>query len=467
MDRPGATKMRFSRVILLLQIAFGFSVLLAGVGSFRQFHSLNLSAHIKERAFRRPETVEQEACAGFDLRALADRVEEALTELAALQEKLEGTIRSIDKNKELRAQNMSRAEFRHFLDEQVVQPLYSAHVGLRLIRLPLMEEPSKGGGDPLVNFFTVEETRKYLTGKENRHGKVNIHGANRTYNTIGHACVLMKKELEEYMNYEIGSYCKDDWLQGQALMVRGCDPLPRRRCLARAPRLYLQPFPINESLWRLPDDRNVRWNSYRCRSFACLSSKNPRRGFSKCTGCFEMEKEAAKWVTNSSLRADFLIADVLSVKPGEIRIGLDVSVGTGSFAARMREWNVTIVSTALNVGAPFSETIALRGLVPLYITLNQRLPFFDNTLDIIHTAVFLDGWIDLQLLDFVLFDWDRVLRPGGLLWIDKFFCNKKDLNDYMYMFLQLRYRKHRWVVASKSEEEVYLSALLEKPPRTL
>ncbi|CAA6654251.1 unnamed protein product [Spirodela intermedia] len=336
---------------------------------------------------------------------------------------------------------MSRAEFRHFLDEQVVQPLYSAHVGLRLIRLPLMEEPSKGGGDPLVNFFTVEETRKYLTGKENRHGKVNIHGANRTYNTIGHACVLMKKELEEYMNYEIGSYCKDDWLQGQALMVRGCDPLPRRRCLARAPRLYLQPLPINESLWRLPDDRNVRWNSY--------------RGFSKCTGCFEMEKEAAKWVTNSSLRADFLIADVLAVKPGEIRIGLDVSVGTGSFAARMREWNVTIVSTALNVGAPFSETIALRGLVPLYITLNQRLPFFDNTLDIIHTAVFLDGWIDLQLLDFVLFDWDR------------FFCNKKDLNDYMYMFLQLRYRKHRWVVASKSEKEVYLSALLEKPPRTL
>lgn len=467
MDRPGATKMRFSRVIPLLQIVFGFSVLLAGVGSFHQFHSLNLSAHIKEGAFRRPETVEHEAYAGFDLRALADRVEEALTQLAALQEKLEATVRSIDKNKELRSQNMSRAEFRHFLDEQVVQPLYSAHVVLRLIRLPRVEEPSKAGGDPLVNFFTVEETRKYLTGKGNRHGKVNIHGANRTYNTIGHACVMMKKELEEYMNYEIGSYCKDDWLQGQTLMVRGCDPLPRRRCLARAPRLYLQPFPLNESLWRLPDDRNVRWNSYRCRGFACLSSKNPRRGFSKCTGCFEMEKEAAKWVTNSSLRADFLIADVLAVKPGEIRIGLDVSVGTGSFAARMREWNVTIVSTALNVGAPFSETIALRGLVPLYVTLNQRLPFFDNTMDIIHTAVFLDGWIDLQLLDFVLFDWDRVLRPGGLLWIDKFFCNKKDLNDYMYMFLQFRYRKHRWVVASKSEHEVYLSALLEKPPRTL
>ena len=102
----------------------------------------------------------------------------------------------------------------------------------------------------------------------------------------------------------------------------------------------------------------------------------------------------------------------------------------------MRELKVTVVSTALNLGAPFNEIIALRGLIPLYATLNQRLPFFDNTMDLIHTTGFLDGWIDLLLMDFILFDWDRVLRPGGLLWIDRFFCNKNDLDDYMYMFLQ-------------------------------
>jgi hypothetical protein len=119
--------------------------------------------------------------------------------------------------------------------------------------------------------------------------------------------------------------------------------------------IYQKPYSINESLWRLPDDRNVRWSNYQCKNFECLSSKNPKQGYSKCIGCFEMEKEKLKWVTNSSLHVDFLINDVLAIKPGLIRIGLDFGFGTGSFAARMREHNVTIVSTALNLGAPFNE----------------------------------------------------------------------------------------------------------------
>ncbi|PKI51522.1 hypothetical protein CRG98_028082 [Punica granatum] len=269
------------------------------------------------------------------------------------------------------------------------------------------------------------------------------------------------------MEYDIGSYCKDDWDLAQKLMIKGCDPLPRRRCLTRASKVYQKPFPINESLWRVPDDRNIRWARYVCRNMKCLSSSNTKRGYSKCTGCFEMEKEKLKWVTNSSVPVDFLIKDVLAFKPGEIRIGLDFGVGTGTFAARMREQNVTIISTALNLGAPFNEVIALRGLIPLYITLNQRLPFFDNTMDLIHTTGFLDGWIDLLLMDFILFDWDRVLRPGGLLWIDRFFCSRKDLDDYMYMFLQFRYKKHKWSISPKSSDEVYLSAVLEKPPRAI
>lgn len=138
-------------------------------------------------------------------------------------------------------------------------------------------------------------------------------------------------------------------------------------------------------------------------------------------------------------------------------------MGTGTFAARMMEQNIAIISTALSLGAPFNKMTALRGLVPLYVTPNQRFPFFDNTMDLIHTTRLLDGWIDMLLLDFILFDWDRFLRPGGLLWVDKFSCNGEDLDDYMYMFLQFRYKKHKWVVAPESKDEVHLSALLEKP----
>ncbi|XP_042425477.1 probable methyltransferase At1g29790 [Zingiber officinale] len=447
----------FTRAIVILQIILVVFVILS-VASLHHFFHVGYFLDANEENCQKFQTMSN-GYADYDLTALHDRVEEALARISDIQNKLQSSLKN---KRSIAVKNITHTELRIFLEEQVMQPLYSVHVALTLVRIPKPDAVEA----PLINFFTVEETRKYITGKGNKDGKLSVYGTNRTYNTIGHACVLMRKELEEYMDYDMGSYCKDDWNLAQKLMLGGCDPLPRRRCLAPASNLYQKPLPINMSLWTMPDDRNVRWSNYKCRDFKCLSSRSPRRSFSKCIGCFEFEKEKLRWVSNVSL-ADFLIADVLAVKPGEIRIGLDVSVGTGSFAARMREWNVTIVSTSLNLGAPFSETIALRGLIPLYVTLNQRLPFFDNTMDLIHSSVFLDGWIDLQLLDFILFDWDRVLRPGGLLWLDKFFCSRKDLDDYIYMFLQFRYKKHKWVISFKSKDEVYLSALLEKPPRSL
>jgi SAM-dependent methyltransferase len=340
---------------------------------------------------------------------------------------------------------------------------------------PLMKEKKRS--DEPANYFLREEIRKYVRIRPNRLGKQNFMGANATFTSIGHACFSMKEDLEEYMDYDIGEICNDDWKLAQKLMVHGCDPLPRRRCFSRAPKLYHKPFPIKESMWKLPDDRNVRWSQYRCKNFTCLASNNnTRKGFFKCADCFNLtDHEMPRWIrlnddsiSNQTSEADFFIDDVLGIKLGEIRIGLDFSVGTGTFAARMKEFNVTIISATINLGAPFSEMIALRGLVPLYLTINQRLPFFDNTLDLIHTTRFLDGWIDFVLLDFVLYDWDRVLRPGGLLWIDSFFCLKEDLYVYLEAFKMLRYKKHKWIVVpkiDKDDKEVFFSAVLEKPSR--
>ncbi|KAK4379299.1 hypothetical protein RND71_001161 [Anisodus tanguticus] len=324
-------------------------------------------------------------------------------------------------------------------------------------------------------YFLTEEIRKYVRIKPNRLKKQNFMGANGTFTSIGHACFSMKSELEEYMDYDVGEMCNDDWRLAQKLMVHGCDPLPRRRCFTRAPQLYNKPYPINESLWKLPDDKNVRWSQYRCKNFTCLARNSTAKGFFKCTDCFNLtHHESPRWIihsyqdSNLKMTSDILITEVLNFKPGEIRIGLDFSVGTGTFAARMREHNVTIVSATINLGAPFNEMIALRGLIPLYLTINQRLPFFDNTLDLIHTTRFLDGWIDFVLLDFVLYDFDRVLRPGGLLWIDSFFCLKEELNDYLEAFKILRYKQLKWLVVpklDKDDSEVFFSAVLEKPPR--
>ncbi|KAL6899900.1 hypothetical protein ACP4OV_006558 [Aristida adscensionis] len=475
----------FTRLMVAMQLVMGVLVICISMASLHRFytHHSVLPPGLGDPA---------NDCAkfhtvaggynGFDMRALADRVDEVLVQLAELQDKLEATALKIGKKvrksraRRRQQENMTMPEFRRFLEDEVIHPLYSAHIALRLIRLPRPPADGEGGAaavDPLVNFFAAEETRKYLTAKGNRDGLPSVYGSNRTYGTIGHACVLMRRELDEYMSYDVGALCPDDWDLGQRLMLGGCDPLPRRRCLAPASKLFRGPLPLNRSLWTLPDDGNVRWSRYHCRGYRCLSALNPRRGYDGCVGCFDMDRERRRWVaaangTATASLADFRIDDVLAVKPGgEVRIGLDVGVGTGSFAARMRERGVTVVSTALNLGAPFAETMALRGVVPLYATLSQRLPLFDNTMDLVHTGPgFLQGWVDLQLLDFVLFDWDRVLRPGGLLWVDKFACARKDLDDYMYMFLQFRYKKHRWVVSFKSKHEVYLSALLEKPPRS-
>lgn len=234
--------------------------------------------------------------------------------------------------------------------------------------------------------------------------------------------------------------------------------------------MFSKPLPLNSSLWTNPSDVNILWNKYKCKDYSCLVSHETigKRGFYKCSDCFDLSKRAWEVPTNESESAEFTVDEVLSLKPGEIRIGLDFSPTTGTFAAIMKEKNVTIASGTINLGAPFNEVTALRGLLPLYISIGSRLPFFDNTLDIVHSTLFFDGWIGMELLQFVLFDWDRVLRPNGILWVDRFFCKKEDLNIYLDEINRLGYRKLLWRVVPKMDkegDEMFFSAVLEKPAR--
>ncbi|GLJ12026.1 hypothetical protein SUGI_0182370 [Cryptomeria japonica] len=339
------------------------------------------------------------------------------------------------------------------------------------------EEEDEENGSLHTSMFHSSELKKYTEPKENRHGRKNFMGAMAAYPTVGLACISDSLKAEQYMLYNVSGMCPDDWPVAQELMVQGCDPPPRRRCLAARPqgrgRSRVTPrLPVLSALWSLPDDGSLRWTHYKCKGFACLTSKNiTNRGFHKCAECFNLEAhESMRWIANNNNTAEFSVYEVLSLKaPGEIKIGLDFSPGTGTFAALMRSRNVTIATATLNLGAPFNEMIALRGLIPLYISVNQRLPFFDNTLDIIHTTLFLDGWIDVEFLEFIVFDWDRVLRPGGLLWIDRFFCSEKDVKEYIAVFEKLRYAKLLWTVEPKLDKnggEVFLSAVLEKTVNT-
>ncbi|MQM10556.1 hypothetical protein Taro_043452 [Colocasia esculenta] len=287
---------------------------------------------------------------------------------------------------------------------------------------------------------------------------------------LGSACQRNVQELEQYMSYKVGGECPVDDIFAQRLMLKGCEPLPRRRCHPKAPQGYVEPTALPASLWTTPPDTSIIWDPYTCKSYDCLVNRKKMPGSYDCKDCFDLGgREKARWTFDND-QLDYGIEKVLATRaPGTIRIGLDLGGGSGTFAARMREHNVTIVTTSMNFDGPFNSFIASRGLIPLHITVSHRLPFFENTLDIIHSMHVLSNWIPDVMLEFALYDIYRVLRPGGLFWLDHFFCLGSQLNStYLPLLDRVGFKKLRWHTGRKLDkgverDEWYLSALLEKP----
>ncbi|XP_050228996.1 probable methyltransferase At1g29790 [Mercurialis annua] len=294
------------------------------------------------------------------------------------------------------------------------------------------------------------------------------------YPPVGQSCTLFPDELKRFMTYKVNGSCPDDEILAQKLLLKGCEPLPRRRCRPAAQPSSNEPYPLPKSLWTTPPDSSVVWTAYTCKNYACLINRyKTQKGFDDCKDCFDLNgREKTRWsakkTTPGSL--DFTIDEVLATKkPGTIRIGLDIGGGVATFAVRMRERNITIITTSMNLNGPFNNFIASRGVIPLYISISQRLPFFDNTLDIVHSMHVLSNWIPTNLLHFLMFDVYRVLRPGGLFWVDHFFCVGEEFEKvYEPLILSIGFNKLKWVVGRKLDRgpelrEMYLSALLEKP----
>ncbi|CAM0910776.1 unnamed protein product [Alopecurus aequalis] len=285
---------------------------------------------------------------------------------------------------------------------------------------------------------------------------------------LGHACGRFQDELERYMDYKPGGECPSDAALEHLLMRGGCEPLPRRRCRPRSPAGYVEPAPLPKSLWTMPPDTTVVWDAYHpCKNYSCLAAS---RGLG-----FDLRGRYEKtiWTRDNGALA-YSVDAALAAKPkGTVRIGLDIGAGGGTFAARMRERGVTVVTATTNAAAPFGSFVALRGLVPIHVGPAHRLPFFDGTLDVVHAARgLMAGWMvpgDDVALEFALFDIYRVLRPGGLFWLDHFVFAGAQLNaTYAPMLGRVGFKKLRWNTGRKldggaEKNAWYLSALLEKP----
>ncbi|XP_010441241.1 PREDICTED: uncharacterized protein LOC104724452 isoform X1 [Camelina sativa] len=312
-----------------------------------------------------------------------------------------------------------------------------------------------------------QELKLFLQQHQLPLGKDSRTGITQMVASVGHSCETSLDLLSQYMSYNVFDKCPDDWSLAQKLILRACEPLPRRRCLAKTVhKPGLATFP--DSLWRPVGNDSVNWSGLGCKSFDCLKGKKLSRD---CVGCFDLaatSHERDRFV-KVKLKTDFLIDDVLSLGHGKIRIGFDISSGSGTFAAKMAEKNVNIISNTLNIGAPFSEFVAARGIFPLFMSLDQRLPFYDNVFDLIHASSGLDlaGGSKPEKLEFLMFDLDRILKPGGLFWLDNFYCGNEEKKRVLTRLIErFGYKKLKWVVGEKTDAaEVYLSAVLQKPAR--
>jgi hypothetical protein len=247
---------------------------------------------------------------------------------------------------------------------------------------------------------------------------------------ISSACASNPTLLRQYMNYTPFSPCPTSSSSlVESLLLRGCHPLPRRRCFSLLP-------PSNPAtLSKLQDP-----NPFSVRSKLDLSISQLLR-----------------------------LAQVSGAAP--INLALDVAGGSASLAAALRRAsNTTVLTTTLNLGHPFSQAAASRGFIPLHSPLQARFPVQDGVLDLVRTGHAVNRWIPVPVLEFMVYDVDRVLRPGGLLWIDHFFCKGVDMDSvYKPIVTRLGYRTIKWAVEDKTDaggvknREVYLTALLQKP----
>ncbi|CAL5008967.1 unnamed protein product [Urochloa decumbens] len=292
---------------------------------------------------------------------------------------------------------------------------------------------------------------------------------------LGHACVRVQDELERYMSYTPGGECPSDEALAHRLMRSGCEPLPRRRCRAPSPKGYTHPLPLQASLWAAPPDTAVLWDAYLpCKNYSCVV---PAAATAE-TFDLRRKEEKARWARDDGA-LEYSIAAVLASRPnGTVRVGLDLAgVGAGettyapgTFAARMIERGVTVVTATVSDGAPRNSLVAARGLVSVHVTAaHHRLPFFDRTLDLVHAAA---GGLGVAggggvMMEFALYDVYRVLRPGGLFWIDHYPCAAAQVNATFAPMVVERvgFRKLRWHTSRGKGKDRwwYISALLEKP----
>ncbi|KAE8729258.1 putative Auxin response factor [Hibiscus syriacus] len=173
--------------------------------------------------------------------------------------------------------------------------LISQHVSLIMKEIDSFQRNLAQMEKELLGYDTLDlsrpnlatELKLFLQHHQIPLGKDSRTGITEMVASVGHSCEKSTDLLSQYMSYKVSGPCPDDWSLAQKLILRGCEPLPRRRCFAKTvPKVGLTSLPA--SLWKPVGEKILTWSGLN-------RSKN-----------------------------DFLIDDVLAMWSGGIRIGFDI-----------------------------------------------------------------------------------------------------------------------------------------------
>ena len=92
----------------------------------------------------------------------------------------------------------------------------------------------------------------------------------------------------------------------------------------------------------------------------------------------------------------------------------------------MKLYNVTVVTTTMNLGGPYNKTVALKGMVPLHVMMQQRFLVLDEVMDLVRCSHAVNKWIPLMAMEFLLYGVDTILAVVG-----RHFGRKKANSDHV------------------------------------
>lgn len=246
---------------------------------------------------------------------------------------------------------------------------------------------------------------------------------------------LCTRLLAQYNAYTPGEPCPPDRHVVEALFHNRACPTPApRRCRSRAAPAHYVGLHRGEELTAERLDGNIDWPQFEHLHSFGAAQEAATTG--RVRSVFE-PGDGKPWAAPEfDLRAGLetkkrflerLSSHVPALRSGGVRTALDVGGGSGRFCSAIRAlFSVTCVvvtrDNQLNVSKhsrhyfdlPLSEIATEDGLISLQWSGASRLPMPDGSFDLIHSAYAIENFSDdVELIEGVLFDWDRMLRPGG------------------------------------------------------